>query len=951
MRHLPCLIFLSALQLLGTQALADQAYIKEVEGLIDSLPSKDSSRMALSLKLADAYYDDSLKLTTANMGTPTALAKVDARKALALYEGALTGFNGLFSKPRGDLRSKVLFQLARLYSDEGNSAAAQANWRLLVEEDSPAEIKRESVLRLAEVLEQKHDAQSLVTAKNYYLQALTLCSGVDVCSYAHYRLAWVDRNQGKFDEALEEMQKSLWDSKGQVREEALRDFLAFLVERPGDGHDALAKIEDLGNKVHRPQLIPDLAHGFFSVGNRVAGTYVLEHANKLRPDMKNTVSLLEEYYGFRDWTKFRAALDDAIALRANLEKAKDASYKSDVETEKILRRLTVQLDGERTTDPAHAEDFKNTVMFYLTMYSDGPQRPKMIDGWLVAETNPDAKMSQLKTWIAEENSAGRKPFELHLRQILASEAQKASKFDLVATQMAAIEKLSTDDKSKREAAYNRAYALYKENKLNEALPLFKDLAKVNSVPDTWAVQSQHLALDILGQQKNYAEILSQARSWTQDPRFSSWIARDPQHAQDLKDMKTIAQNAEFQGAATQGDTLAALNTFKDYCDRGLETPKSCENARVLAFKLKKEDVFIAMLKKLGRKDELITEFEVSGQFGDAADGLRQKLSPQKSSYKDYLKVALLYELNGDFKNQKEVLKTLAGIAASKKNFGDDEDLIYATLNDAGLLDAAALKLPWKKEHHDRLLANLEDTGRGTAETHKILVASCENLGPAWDRTVLALLKKQDDEQKKILFTGRQSKRKFEQRLAALKKLNTTADCYLQGATSSLRVVIATLLARSQDGMAADIKNSPIPAGMDPQVVENLKKSLDQMAAPFLVKAKTFEDLAQSELEKVADPVEKLALKQKLSRGDEISESLLSELATKSNRVGKTAVHKTVTDQALVSGRHELQQNPNEPRPLEKLKAYYEAAGQPRLAAYFQGRLNQVAELKTSKTEK
>ena len=70
-------------------------------------------------------------------------------------------------------------------------------------------------------------------------------------------------------------------------------------------------------------------------------------------------------------------------------------------------------------------------------------------------------------------------------------------------------------------------------------------------------------------------------------------------------------------------------------------PKSCQNAQVLAYKLKNEPVFIAMLKKLNKKNELITELEVSGQFGERRrEGLRPTLAKQ-SSFKDYLKVALL----------------------------------------------------------------------------------------------------------------------------------------------------------------------------------------------------------------------------------------------------------------------------------------------------------------------
>ncbi len=37
---------------------------------------------------------------------------------------------------------------------------------------------------------------------------------------------------------------------------------------------------------------------------------------------------------------------------------------ADVETEKILRRLTVQLDGERASQPELSTHFKKTAMLY-----------------------------------------------------------------------------------------------------------------------------------------------------------------------------------------------------------------------------------------------------------------------------------------------------------------------------------------------------------------------------------------------------------------------------------------------------------------------------------------------------------------------------------------------------------------------------------------------------------
>ncbi len=115
----------------------------------------------------------------------------DRHRAVRLYKEALSGLNGLFPAPVGASRSKIQFQLARLYNDEGFVAEASAIWKELIAQDAVPEIKRESLLRLAEMYENKVD---YARAEDHYKKALDLCTGQDVCSYTHYRMAWIFMN-------------------------------------------------------------------------------------------------------------------------------------------------------------------------------------------------------------------------------------------------------------------------------------------------------------------------------------------------------------------------------------------------------------------------------------------------------------------------------------------------------------------------------------------------------------------------------------------------------------------------------------------------------------------------------------------------------------------------------------------------------------------------------------
>src|SRR6185503_4085858 len=139
-------------------------------------------------------------------------------------------------------------------------------------------------------------------------------------------------------------------------------------------------------------------------------------------------------------------------------------------------RLTVQLDGERVSQPKSAEEFKKTVMFYLSLYPNGTERVHMIDGWIAAENNDAAKMNQLKIWIAEEAQAGRQNEMVRLRKIRAATAQKVKAFDVVAEEMTALKGYTANAGEKRETIYQAAYAQYQNKDYANSFAKFVELA-------------------------------------------------------------------------------------------------------------------------------------------------------------------------------------------------------------------------------------------------------------------------------------------------------------------------------------------------------------------------------------------------------------------------------------------------------------------------------------------
>lgn len=933
--------FLSA----GIPARADEIYLKEVESLLNSVSSQDPSRPILTLRLADAYFDEALALSIKGQLN---LSAADNKKlgrfrqqAVQLYEASLSGLTGLFPVPTGAQKSKIRFQLSRLYSDMGRVSEAVEIWKELSAQVISTDIKREALLRLAENLEGESTSASYEKAESHYKEALKFCSSIDVCSYIHYRLSWTYYRQNKKQEAVNEVKLALWDSKGQIREEALRDLITFSAEIPTDGINELIMVEELDAKLKRATLYGDLADAFFAAGNKKAGVYVLEFVVKKTPSLPNFAKLLEEHYGFRDWSKFNA---DLTGLFHFLDKPSSKDLEQKSEAEKIIKRLTVQLDGERASNPDRADEFKRTVLLYLTLVpatekNKAQDRAQMMEGWLVAETDHEQKIKQLSKWIPEVSQSGLKADEIKMRQHRAASAKSIKRHDIVIEDMTALIPLVDTKELKTETKYHLAYAYYESGNIEKALPLFQDLAKIdgNSL-GTWALKSEHLALDILAKKKAYAEVIEQAKSWTSSPQFAQWSKDNKNPTAELLDIQKIQTEAIFERATHLGATQESLETFKSFCEKNTFTPKSCENAQVLASKLGDQVTLLAMLKKLGKNEELAAELEASGRFSEAAEVREKQTDKSKAEVKELLRIAVLYELGFLNTERDRVLGVIAAKVKKVATLGPEEDLIFETFKEVGLLDSTMLSWAWNKENKNRLVDYLESQGKGTKETRQLLAQSCEDMGQAWKRMALQELLILEGKQSKIKFYGKNGKAKFEQRLNELKKLVEKGDCALQATSPEMRAVIAQLLGQSQMNLAEEIRHSAIPDGVDEATLTQLKLAMEEMSVPFATKAKTFFDLAADQRSKIKD--EKVKVQLADLKIKEASQDTLWNLVGASTEKGRTLNPQSISVgvEMLKTAMGELHQNPNGVASLEKLKGYYEKSGKPRLAAYFQGRL-------------
>ena len=875
-----------------TPAFGSRIVIDELRKLKASLPVNDPSRKEVTLRLADRLADEAL----IGKDKAPSQAEADRLEAINLYQESLVFRSG-------EAQVKIKFQLARLKD-------SKELFKEVSESSQTKELKRESFLRLAEFSEAASKTSS--EAVGYYRQALALCEGTDSCSYSHYRLAWLERNQEKLPLAIEEMKQALWDSKGQIRDEALRDLVSFMGLAPDQVDPSIAYVDQLSAKLNRPSLLSDLAYAYFSSGSKAAGVKVLALTHSRAPTLYSEMRLMEEYYGLRQWDQFRGVLSE---FQASVLAPVTLSEKELIEVEKIGRRLATQLDGERTSDATRFEEFKKFTLSYLELFPRSSDSAKVMEGLIAAEKDQDAKLLQLKSWLADARYQLKAADEVRLRELRAAIAQKTAEHDgsknaVIIEEMDAL--IAKGGSKNREYRYLRARAAYAMKNFAMAATEFEGLAKVQGEPDAYAVQSQHLLLDIYNQQKDLGKLAIQARLWTENPEYQ----KTAKISGDLKEMNQIAEQAGFEMAITKGETPEALDQFLDYCRKGKFLPKSCDNAKVISIKLARHPQLVEVLELMAKQDPkthlpvLADEYENGTYFSKAAS-LIAKNNSNASDFKSLFKIALLHEVARDPSSRDEVLKSMSKSYLSRKMKLEaaEEKAMFTFLNDARILDASMLNVVVAPEMKAYIAESLEEQNRGTKQTAQTLLGFTQYQGLAWAKLVIDKAEIMANEEAKIKFHGRNGQVAFQKRVNRIKELNQFSDKYLSGSDSLTRTKLLALLKTSHERVGNEILESPIPAGLSDDQVAQIKVSLNEMAKPFQEKVEALQKLLDSETQKIS----------------------LTQSSAKSQ----------FDDQGYQEAIALLHQNPKDRTALIRLKSVFESAGMVRPAAYFEGRIQSL----------
>lgn len=902
--------------------------IQEMEKLRDSLTLDDPARIDLTLRLADLYFDVSIK--EGGEGDFKVLKK-NRMKALELYKHSLNGTDGV-QKAEGLTRLKIQFQLARLLSRLDEFKQAEKYYLIVQSHPKvPTKMKEQSSLALAEWYEE--DAKYKKSKLNYDL-AIKLCKTRTACNYAHYRKAWLFFKDTKLDEAITEMRASLWSSDTEIRESSLQDLMLFMSNQNTDGLKELQEIKGLAKKLKRPELVHKIAEAFYVAGNRKAGSNLLAYINEQEPSLYFEVRLLEEVYGFRNWDrveKFLTTLEKRSS--ADIPTKKDHAE----EVQKILRRYLVQVDAEANVAPDLNPFLKRSIDIYLAIYPNDDLRKKLQQGWIKAEDSSELKVKRIGRWIKEDTAYGFKPEHIRkLRQTRLSLAQKLGQSDIVIEDSLAIAELLKGTPAAEEFEYVAAREYYSQKNFAKAEPIFKKLvsAESNKVElGKWALLSQNLLLDIYNGQDAYEKIMSQVASWKALTKDTA----DKKLAKENKLMDQLSIDAKFAHAAKMKDDPKSLETFYNFCFQGIKVEKSCANAKVLAVKAEDQEKIIKLLEREKDENALVSEYELMGRFSDAAklqEKLNLKKQGRKAPHELYLKIALLYELDQNLKNRDRILKLLVRKIKREKAIPSElEDAIFLTLNEAALINDSSLFLPWSLKRKLRLATKMEQK-KPSRVTQKLILGQEKSQGPVWSRLILKKVQKDFYKIGKISFYGRYSKSRFKRRTKAINKFVKTAKAHLNGADLETRVYLLHMLERTYGQMGEDILSTPLPKGLDEATMANVQIQLQTMSAPFDTVRADYDKLLQEHLAQLKP--ETLARVQKSFETKIKDYSVLVPLEEIEERKVVALEMEKIKEQHL-----KLHKEPTSREVLGGLLSYYKEKQHPRLAAYFTGRLESL----------
>ncbi len=760
-------------------ALEARDLIADAQKLFELTPASAPERRALSLRYADLLFDAALEIHGDAKSTNKDLERAEGyrRRSLALYQNLLPGQKGLSAL-------RIKFQVSRLYAYAGQMDAATKLWRELSRQNEDPHIRRESSLHLAEQLELTNRREALNEAAKLYDSALGQAVKPELRSYILYRSAWTKFRLGEANKATALLRQSLSLASKREHADRLKDLVLFMSREMRPSSEQIKILANYERELGLKGWIDALAEAYFTADRTEDYIATLKYLNKKNPSADRSIALLDAAHDRLTPEQIRAELREIRELKIS-------EHGADKKAAESLFRLAQHWDGQRRAGRSEfVSVLTDGVTTLLTLFPASEETKKSVAGWLAAVPEAKTQIAQLGEWSKSKLAV---PAESLVRQHRLEIARREKLWPVVVEESSRLETLASENR--RSVRYQKAKALFELGRHDEALPLFQNLA-AEKVRDEITVFSQDLALDIWNKKKDYDALIVNAGNWAVGSRE--------------KELKPIRDQALFERAVAQKNN-ESLKQFTAFCMSRRFLPQSCDNAKALAVELREQTVLIGILRMQNDETELARQLEISARFKESA----RVLEKRPTDFLGRMKIALLYELQGDYPSRDRVLKALAQDRRAGRLKLDDnqESLFLSTLSEAGLLDkSTALKL-------------------------------CADYGGNWRKHQAEAIRELDQRQAKINFVGANSQAKFQSRVKTLEAMAAQADCFMKGLAPEERPFVAKQVSEAYAGFQQKILATPIPQELDEASRAEVQQQIQTMAAPFAERTEAWNKLA------------------------------------------------------------------------------------------------------------
>lgn len=825
--------------------------ISKLENVYQHLAPKDSSKVAVTLRLADLYAErartDSMKELDQGCSVCKA-GEADRKKALRLYTEVL-------DRAPEAVQGKVMVQVGHLYQLTGDETKAIGFYNKILQENNSAELKAEAQLSLAEIYFKRRD---FAKAQNFYQDVLKNAAAGSR-GLAAYRSSWCSFNLGDINGAVTQMERILktpalltrnGSSQSQVdpqfQDEVSRDYATFLAKKNNVDMKDVESLFNLSPENIRVQNVQSLALELERVGKKADSlkvwNFVFGYMSKPEDRLAAKISMAQLQFDTNNKKSGAENFESAMTLWKELKSCQSNQCEE-------LRRRSRQfvVSWHQTEKKAPTAELLAAYQVYLVNFPD------------------DADMNLYAANIAKETKNWDVAWTFYnkSREIQLKDPKQADKLE---TTLVALLDLSEDSKNEKyetqaydlyleqspkktkafEVQYQKAHRLYEQGKYAEASQALRALALDKKGDAKIRKQAADLSLDSLVLMKDESNISTWAAEYAKV--ITEGASEYSQMVQ--KAVLTRSANAASKNSEAAYAELAQFNPSQATAE---DKMKFYKNKVILAEKLNKfseaQMAADSLLQQPGLSEE-DKEFawsrkaymaEMTLDFSQALIATEKMQKGLKADEK-MLKLAMFAELSGQksatyygqylqASKDDENKKLVAAELVRKSKAPEKEIELYRPiLGKSPQLMAQLYTETFAKNSSDAILKKVtKDPAMKTTDSGKLLGR-------------VAFLKEFDAFKKNVI--NHKLDTKNDRKLAAsikaraglLEKVEGFAKQAIDAGDWTSQLVSVDLLAKESERFYNELISAPMPNGLTDEEQQQYMQLLSAQATPYQAKA-------------------------------------------------------------------------------------------------------------------